>query len=75
MGIEPTLPAWEADILPLNYTRMVIHITTCNYSIVHNFYHIIFVTMFAIVHISLLLVLFIFNYNVTSIYLIKIFLT
>ena len=21
MGIEPTLPAWEAGILPLNYTR------------------------------------------------------
>ena len=21
MGIEPTLPAWEADVLPLNYTR------------------------------------------------------
>ncbi len=23
MGIEPTLPAWEADILPLNYTRLL----------------------------------------------------
>jgi hypothetical protein len=22
MGIEPTQSAWEADILPLNYTRM-----------------------------------------------------
>jgi hypothetical protein len=21
MGIEPTLPAWEAEVLPLNYTR------------------------------------------------------
>ena len=21
MGIEPTLSAWEADVLPLNYTR------------------------------------------------------
>ena len=21
MGIEPTLPAWEADVLPLNHTR------------------------------------------------------
>ena len=21
MGIEPTLPAWEAGVLPLNYTR------------------------------------------------------
>jgi hypothetical protein len=24
MGIEPTLSAWEAEVLPLNYTR-----TTC----------------------------------------------
>ena len=23
MGIEPTLEAWEAPVLPLNYTRMV----------------------------------------------------
>ena len=22
MGIEPTLPAWEAEVLPLNYTRL-----------------------------------------------------
>jgi hypothetical protein len=22
MGIEPTLPAWKAGVLPLNYTRM-----------------------------------------------------
>lgn len=21
MGIEPTLPAWEAEVLPLNYAR------------------------------------------------------
>ena len=21
MGIEPTLPAWKAEVLPLNYTR------------------------------------------------------
>jgi hypothetical protein len=21
MGIEPTFSAWEADVLPLNYTR------------------------------------------------------
>jgi|HigsolmetaAR204D_1030405.scaffolds.fasta_scaffold09192_2 hypothetical protein len=26
MGIEPTPPAWEAGVLPLNYTRM----TCCN---------------------------------------------
>ena len=25
MGIEPTLPAWEAGVLPLNYTRMIEH--------------------------------------------------
>ena len=23
MGIEPTLEAWEAAVLPLNYTRLV----------------------------------------------------
>jgi hypothetical protein len=23
MGIEPTPPAWEAGVLPLNYTRML----------------------------------------------------
>ncbi len=22
MGIEPTLSAWEAEVLPLNYTRI-----------------------------------------------------
>jgi hypothetical protein len=22
MGIEPTLSAWEAEVLPLNYTRV-----------------------------------------------------
>ena len=25
MGIEPTLPAWEAGVLPLNYTRSPHH--------------------------------------------------
>ena len=34
MGIEPTLPAWEADILPLNYTRIGMYIT--------NYYYIIY---------------------------------
>jgi hypothetical protein len=24
MGIEPTLVAWEATVLPLNYTRMLL---------------------------------------------------
>lgn len=23
MGIEPTLSAWEAEVLPLNYTRNI----------------------------------------------------
>ena len=23
MGIEPTLSAWEAEVLPLNYTRLI----------------------------------------------------
>ena len=30
MGIEPTLSAWEAEVLPLNYTRnahILIHMT------------------------------------------------
>ncbi len=26
MGIEPTTSAWEAEVLPLNYTR-IIHIS------------------------------------------------
>ncbi len=25
MGIEPTLSAWEAEVLPLNYTRLPYH--------------------------------------------------
>ncbi len=25
MGIEPTFSAWEADVLPLNYTRKLIN--------------------------------------------------
>jgi hypothetical protein len=25
MGIEPTLSAWKAEVLPLNYTRVLIH--------------------------------------------------
>jgi hypothetical protein len=28
MGIEPTLSAWEAEVLPLNYTRLLKRITT-----------------------------------------------
>ncbi len=24
MGIEPTTSAWKAEVLPLNYTRMVV---------------------------------------------------
>ena len=26
MGIEPTLSAWKAEVLPLNYTRMLSYI-------------------------------------------------
>ena len=26
MGIEPTLSAWEAEVLPLNYTRVSAHV-------------------------------------------------
>jgi hypothetical protein len=28
MGIEPTLSAWEAEVLPLNYTRNLLIIGT-----------------------------------------------
>ena len=28
MGIEPTLSAWEAGVLPLNYTRKMAYSTT-----------------------------------------------
>jgi hypothetical protein len=28
MGIEPTLSAWKAEVLPLNYTRFVYHFVT-----------------------------------------------
>ena len=28
MGIEPTLSAWKAEILPLNYTRVYVHVLT-----------------------------------------------
>jgi hypothetical protein len=27
MGIEPTLPAWEAGVLPLNYTRKLVNLS------------------------------------------------
>ena len=27
MGIEPTLSAWEAEVLPLNYTRDAGHLS------------------------------------------------
>ena len=30
MGIEPTYSAWEADVLPLNYTRKVIVVVILN---------------------------------------------
>ena len=29
MGVEPTLPAWEAEVLPMNYIRVQVkYITT-----------------------------------------------
>ena len=31
MGIGPTLPAWKAGILPLNYTRKSLHTITLTY--------------------------------------------
>ena len=30
MGIEPTYPAWEAGVLPLNYTRIFYYYINCN---------------------------------------------
>ena len=30
MGIEPTYPAWEASVLPLNYTRKFSDRVKCN---------------------------------------------
>ena len=32
MGIEPTFSAWEADVLPLNYTRMGVAADQCLYT-------------------------------------------
>ena len=29
MGIEPTLEAWEAAVLPLNYTRVTLYQLPC----------------------------------------------
>ena len=28
MGVEPTYSAWEADVLPMNYIRVVLHYIT-----------------------------------------------
>ncbi len=43
MGIEPTTSAWEAEVLPLNYTRMINIIgaclrNDCNKNIIANFF-------------------------------------
>ena len=32
MGIEPTLEAWEAAVLPLNYTRRTMLLMMSHYS-------------------------------------------
>ena len=29
MGIEPTLPAWEAEVLPMNYIRIFLYYSIC----------------------------------------------
>jgi hypothetical protein len=31
-GIEPALSAWEADVLPLNYTRVATRLLLCEES-------------------------------------------
>ena len=31
MGIEPTLSAWKAEVLPLNYTRLTIQLSNHNH--------------------------------------------
>ncbi len=48
MGIEPTFSAWEADVLPLNYTRTGIFILTWMHSMdrINN----VFATCFATEH-------------------------
>ncbi len=28
MGVEPTLPAWEAEVLPMNYIRAYVQYNT-----------------------------------------------
>ncbi len=33
MGIEPTLSAWEAEVLPLNYTRRIRYATQLIYEL------------------------------------------
>ncbi len=37
MGIEPTFEAWEAPVLPLNYTRMDEVETVSFYSLARNY--------------------------------------
>ena len=38
MGIEPTFEAWEAPVLPLNYTRSVfrLKLILCVFCLAHN---------------------------------------
>ena len=38
MGIEPTLSAWEADALPLSYTRLFPTILIASAGIVKHFF-------------------------------------
>ena len=40
MGIEPTTSAWKAEVLPLNYTRRKIIISTTKYKQLKHIYNI-----------------------------------
>jgi hypothetical protein len=35
MGIEPTSSAWKAEVLPLNYTRLLVEIELTSPSLLH----------------------------------------
>ena len=39
MGIGPTQPAWEAGILPLNYTRKCVVIITQGRKKINDYFH------------------------------------
>ena len=33
-GIEPSCPAWEAGVLPLNYTRKIEELNSCRWNVI-----------------------------------------